>query len=107
MKDTLSSKKIPTPKFGFAIGPRIAGKNYEIGEDVAQYFEGKAGLFKEEGRKSHLDLGMNIQEKIREIAIDSVILDFSESTYGSENWYSHRFKDEGRNLNCIRMEVMK
>lgn len=105
MKEILATKNIHHPKFGFAIGPRIAGRHYEIDYDVAQYFKDTLGLMKKDGSKFNLDLGKLIEVKIREIAEDPVILDFTESTYESEIWFSHRAKDEGRNLNCIRIKI--
>jgi polyphenol oxidase len=104
MKEILFSKGFTNPKFGFAIGPRIAGKDYEIGQDVAEFFKGQNGLSELGNNKFQLDLGSIIQAKIRDIAMNPVIVDFSESTYGSEDWFSHRYKDVGRNLNTVRIE---
>lgn len=95
------------PKVGFAIGPRIFGKNYEVEIDVASHFLSTNGILdsylSEDSniQKYKLDLGVIVKDQIKKFKPNAIVMDFSVNTFNSSDWFSHRAGEIGRNLNTI------
>jgi len=84
----------------FFLGPCIRGYEYEVKEDVSTYFESfQSGIVKKEG-KIYLGLENVIHEVLNECDIE--IDDSNLSTLSHPDYFSHRDKDTGRNINVIR-----
>lgn len=92
-------------QYGYYIGPYIRGESYEVGLDVGNLFSGSVGLspsLTHKKDKFQLDLGKIVHHRIREAFPKAVILDVCDDTFGSDQWFSHRSGDLGRNLHAIR-----
>jgi YfiH family protein len=90
----------PSIGLSFLLGPCIRGYEYEVKEDVSTFFENyKSGILKKEG-KMYLGLENIVQEILNgyEIKID----DSNLSTLSHPDYFSHRGKDTGRNINVVR-----
>jgi YfiH family protein len=84
----------------FFLGPCIRGYEYEVKEDVSTYFESfQSGIMKKEG-KIYLGLENVVHEVLNECDIE--IDDSNLSTLSHPDYFSHRGKDTGRNINVIR-----
>ncbi|MCC5813666.1 MAG: polyphenol oxidase family protein [Leptospira sp.] len=95
----------PSDKLGFYIGPSISAENYEVGEDVANLFSNTKSIAPSiHGNPGHfqLDLCKFIATQIRERFPAAMLLDSGEDTFHSNNWFSHRAGELGRNLHGIR-----
>jgi YfiH family protein len=90
----------PSLSLSFFLGPCIRGYEYEVKEDVSTYFESyKSGIIKKEG-KIYLGLENVVQEVLSEY---NIVMDDSKfSTLSHPDYFSHRGKDTGRNINVIR-----
>lgn len=89
------------------IGPYIQGPDYEVGEDVAAHFLslGEAVCFPKGNGKYLLDVGLAIEVKVRERFRNlSEIKNPHINVFRSPLYFSHRAKEEGRNLNFILWE---
>lgn len=92
--------------FGY-IGPCASGLRYEVGEDVASLFreEFPGCLKQKENGKVLLDLELFLKHRLRE---NGIVVSFrSEPICTMEensDFFSHRKKDVGRNLNLIWKE---
>lgn len=89
------------------IGPYIQGSDYEVGIDVAKFFSG----FGEEvccskgNEKFLLDVGLAIEKRVKErFPRLGGIQNSHTNVYKSPLYFSHRAKEEGRNLNFILWE---
>ncbi len=91
-------KKYPEIELQFYLGPCIRQSEYEIKEDVSIYFETGELLFKDE--KIYLGLENAISKIINKYNFS--IEDSNVSTLSDPDFFSHRGKDIGRNLNVIR-----
>jgi hypothetical protein len=90
----------PSIGLTFFLGPCIRGYEYEVKEDVSTYFESfKSGIMKKEG-KIYLGLENVVHEVLNECVIE--IDDSNLSTLSHPDYFSHRDKDTGRNINVIR-----
>lgn len=90
----------PNIGLSFFLGPCIRGYEYEVKEDVSIYFESyKSGVINKEG-KIYLGLENIIREVMNEY--DTEINDSNISTLSHPDYFSHRDKDTGRNINVIR-----
>jgi len=90
----------PSIGLTFFLGPCIRGYEYEVKEDVSTYFESFiSGIMKKEG-KIYLGLENVIHEVLNECDIE--IDDSNLSTLSHPDYFSHRDKDTGRNINVIR-----
>ena len=90
----------PSIGLTFFLGPCIRGYEYEVKEDVSIYFESfKSGIMKKEG-KIYLGLENVVHEVLNECDIE--IDDSNLSTLSHPDYFSHRDKDTGRNINVIR-----
>jgi copper oxidase (laccase) domain-containing protein len=102
-----SKLEMAFPKIGFAIGPRIFGIDYEVEIDVASHFLNTNGIldsYQIKGsniKKYKLDLGVVIKDQIKILNPSAVVFDFSVNTFQSNDWFSHRNGEVGRNLNII------
>jgi copper oxidase (laccase) domain-containing protein len=98
---------IAFPKIGCAIGPRIFGEDYEVEIDVASHFLNTRGItdsYQIKGSnidKYKLDLGIIIKDQIKILNPTAIVFDFSVNTFQSNDWFSHRNGEVGRNLNII------
>lgn len=92
----------PDDELGFCLFPRISGESYEVGEEVAQYFNNSPFLTAGKvAGKFQLDLGKEIYRRICKIRPNATVLDFSDDTKTRSEWFSHRRGDVGRNLSGI------
>ena len=90
----------PSIGLTFFLGPCIRGYEYEVKEDVSTYFESFiSGIMKKEG-KIYLGLENVVHEVLNECDIE--IDDSNLSTLSHPDYFSHRDKDTGRNINVIR-----
>jgi len=90
----------PSIGLTFFLGPCIRGYEYEVKEDVSTYFESfKSGIMKKEG-KIYLGLENVVHEVLNECDIE--IDDSNLSTLSHPDYFSHRGKDTGRNINVVR-----
>lgn len=90
--------------YGFWIGPSIRGTHYEVGEDVAIYFQKPYQFLPFLFKKNHryfLDLPNYLMDRILQNFKVPIIWDSGLDTYGSSEWYSHRFQESGRNISAI------
>lgn len=104
-KTNISPVKNSNPKLGFYIGPCIAGKTYEVDKSVYDAFDTHSAFSRAtSGKTNHyqLDLKQFIQEKIRSIHPQAMVLEAGDNTFQSSEWFSHRAGEEGRNLHGIR-----
>lgn len=94
----------PNEKIGFAMGPRIFGGNYEVDDEVARHFTSsphiRSALSGGSG-KYQLDLGLELFDQIKKGHSNPFLVDSGENCYKSADWFSHRAKEEGRNLHYI------
>ena len=89
----------PSIGLTFFLGPCIRGYEYEVKEDVSTYFESfQSGIMKKEG-KIYLGLENVVHEVLNECDIE--IDDSNLSTLSHPDYFSHRGKDTGRNINVI------
>ncbi|EMY70416.1 polyphenol oxidase family protein [Leptospira vanthielii] len=89
------------------IGPYIQGGDYEVGEDVAAHFLslGETVCFPKGNGKFLLDVGLAIEVRVRERFRNlSEIKNSHINVFQSPLYFSHRAKEEGRNLNFILWE---
>ncbi len=87
--------------WNFFFGPSISMKNYVIQEDVAKFFQNaKKSLARfEEGYR--LGVKEYLIEKLLEFSPSLEFHDSGICTYENTEFFSHRRKDSGRNLNLI------
>ncbi|EOQ97534.1 YfiH family protein [Leptospira wolbachii serovar Codice str. CDC] len=89
------------------IGPYIQGQDYEVGEDVAAHFLslGEAVCFPKENGKFLLDVGLAIEVRVRkQFGTSFQIKNSHTNVFQNPLYFSHRAKEEGRNLNFILWE---
>jgi YfiH family protein len=89
------------------LGPYIQKDHYEVGEDVAQFFVGLGeDVCEPKGKgKYHLDVGQAIENRIKRRFGEMMLVKNSKiEVFQSPQFFSHRAKEEGRNLNFILWE---
>ncbi|MBM9592087.1 polyphenol oxidase family protein [Leptospira sp. 201903075] len=89
------------------IGPYIQAEDYEVGGDVAAHFLplGEEVCRPKALGKFLLDVGLAIERRVRERFGTSIVIRNSRiNVYKSPLYFSHRAKEEGRNLNFILWE---
>ena len=89
------------------IGPYIQGSDYEVGNDVANFFSelGEEVCFPKGNEKFLLDVGLAIEKRVKEkFTRLGGIKNSHTNVYKSPLYFSHRAKEEGRNLNFILWE---
>ncbi|TGL40956.1 polyphenol oxidase family protein [Leptospira perdikensis] len=89
------------------LGPYIQSDDYEVGEDVATHFLplGDSVCRPKTNGKFLLDVGVAIEMRVRERFGTSVAIKNSHTNvFQSPLYFSHRAKEEGRNLNFILWE---
>ncbi|MCW7467963.1 polyphenol oxidase family protein [Leptospira kanakyensis] len=89
------------------IGPYIQGSDYEVESDVANLFSqfGETVLFTKGQGKFLLDVGLAIEKRVREkFSKMGGVKNSHINVYRSPLYFSHRAKEEGRNLNFILWE---
>ena len=92
----------PGEKAAAYIGPCISQGEYEIGEEVAKYFKQSNSLQKHTKEKYLFGLRERQAEILRGYSSIELEMD-TTCTRTSENYFSHRAGDKGRNLNLIWM----
>ncbi|TGK87869.1 laccase domain-containing protein [Leptospira noumeaensis] len=101
-------------EFGFSeeelyleIGPYIQGSDYEVEEDVANLFIPLGtGVCHVTGKEKFLlDVGLAIESRVKE-RFEKIggIQNLRTNVFQSPLYFSHRAKEEGRNLNFILWE---
>lgn len=89
------------------IGPYIQGSDYEVGIDVANFFSelGEEVCCPKGKNKFLLDVGLAIEKRVKE-RFPSLggIQNSHTNVFQSPLYFSHRAKEEGRNLNFILWE---
>ena len=89
--------------FIFFIGPHIRQKSYEVSEDVYSRFHKKYAL-SNQPKKALLDLSNIAVDQILSFGFqDSQLNLINDDTYQSDDWYSHRNAEKGRNLAIISL----
>lgn len=89
------------------LGPYIQRSNYEVGEDVATDFKslGNDVCMPKGNGKFLLDVGLAIEKRVKRLFGDKVqIRNDHVDVFQSPLYFSHRAKEEGRNLNFILWE---
>lgn len=105
--DEVVSKGFDLAELQMEIGPYIQGGDYEVGEDVARHFLslGEAVCFPKGNGKFLLDVGLAIEARVRERFRNlNGIKNSHINVFQSPLYFSHRAKEEGRNLNFILWE---
>ena len=98
----MKRKGIPPSSWIVAFGVSIECKNYQVGEEVSRLFnlEGLNGINLRDN-KYHLDLVQANLEELEKFGITEFHL-FPEGTNDSENFYSYRKGDKGKQITaCI------
>lgn len=91
----------PSLQLNFYLGPCIRREEYEVREDVSQFFDKFEGAVVQVNEKLYLGLDKVIETIVGQSGFtyaDSRISNFSDPGY-----FSHRKGDTGRNLNTIRI----
>ncbi|XDD45398.1 polyphenol oxidase family protein [Leptospira sp. WS39.C2] len=107
MIEILLAKGFTLDELRIEIGPYIQRSDYEVGEDVAQYFKdlGKEVCLPKQDGKYFLDVGLTIEKRVKhKFGERVVILNEHSNVFQSPLYFSHRAKEEGRNLNFILWE---
>ncbi|GBF41598.1 YfiH family protein [Leptospira ellinghausenii] len=89
------------------LGPYIQRKHYEVGEDVAVFFTelGTEVCMPISGGKFLLDVGLAITKRVEQRFGENIrIVNRHTDVFQSPLYFSHRTKEEGRNLNFILWE---
>ncbi|MCW7506253.1 polyphenol oxidase family protein [Leptospira levettii] len=89
------------------LGPYIQRTHYEVGEDVAVLFDelGIDVCIPKGGGKYLLDVGLAISKRVEERFGGNIrIVNQHTDVFQSPLYFSHRTKEEGRNLNFILWE---
>lgn len=90
------------PKIGlqFYLGPCIRGTEYEVKEDVSIFFES----YKKSTTKIQNQIYLGLEHVVKEVLEKREIPmeDCEISSLSHPDYFSHRGKDTGRNLNVIR-----
>ena len=91
-------KGIDPSEWVVGFGPSIECKHYQVGTEVKKIFdsEGLNGINMRDGR-FHLDLVQANLEELEKFGITEFHL-FPEGTYESENFYSYRRGDKGKQI---------
>ena len=94
----MKKRGIPPSSWIVGFGPSIECRNYVVGDDVRKLFnsEGVNGINMRDGNY-HLDLVQANLEEMERFGITEFHL-FPEGTYDSENFYSYRKGDEGKQI---------
>jgi hypothetical protein len=102
----LSEKGWDKTKFKLFLGPCIRQSNYEVSKDLYLEFKNyPQSLVKKSEEKYLLGIDIVLKNQLAEIGIQSEDCDIC--TKQSDDFYSHRAGDMGRNLNLIFMEKKK
>ncbi|TGL11496.1 polyphenol oxidase family protein [Leptospira meyeri] len=86
------------------IGPYIQASDYEVGPDVAKFFShlGEEVCLPKGKDKFLLDVGLAIEKRVKEkFKLLGGVQNSHTNVYKSPLYFSHRAKEEGRNLNFI------
>lgn len=89
------------------LGPYIQQNNYEVGEDVATFFKDLGeSVCKPKGEGKYLlDVGLAIEKRVKRKFGDTMIIANDKTeVFQTPQFFSHRAKEEGRNLNFILWE---
>lgn len=105
--DQLLSVGFGLDELRLELGPYIQQNNYEVGEDVATFFKylGES-VCKPKGQGKYLlDVGLAIEKRVKRKFGDAInITNDQTEVYQTPQFFSHRAKEEGRNLNFILWE---
>ncbi|TGL87328.1 laccase domain-containing protein [Leptospira congkakensis] len=107
MLDTVIQLGYTEEELHLEIGPYIQGRDYEVGEDVAILFQdlGDKVCFPNGNGKFQLDVGLAIEARVKvRFPNLSEIRNSHTNVFQSPLYFSHRAKEEGRNLNFILWE---
>jgi copper oxidase (laccase) domain-containing protein len=94
-------EEYPGINLHFLLGPCIRGNEYEVKEDVSQFFRVDPDSVNERNGKIYLGLERALQNRIKKKGYQ--LLDSEISNYSNPGYFSHRRGDTGRNLNSIRI----
>ncbi len=92
--------KFPKIELHFFLGPCIRGTEYEVKEDVSIFFES----YKKSITKIQNQIYLGLEHVVKEVLEkrDIPMEDCEISSLSHPDYFSHRGKDIGRNLNVIR-----
>ena len=86
----------------FWIGPHIHQDSYIVGEDVFTLFDAKYSKDTDQAKKKLLSLKQILKDQLSALGInDPQIYWQKKNTFTTEQLYSHRKGDVGRNILCI------
>ncbi len=95
-------EKFQLKNLSFYIGPCIRKSQYEIDEDVARLFiEKYPQSLEKKGGKYLFGNDLVVKEQIRNLPVQVSIYDSEICNYLDTDYYSHRRKEFGRNINYI------
>lgn len=98
-------QKFQLKSLNFFLGPCIRQPQYEIDKDVACLFESKyPESLQKHGNKYLFGNDLVVKRQIQTLPIETYLEDCGICNYLNTNYYSHRRKEKGRNLNFIYME---
>lgn len=105
---SLSEYDIDPKDCKIIIGPYIQKENYEIKWDVAQKFIDLGEKVIERRGEAEdsflLDTGAAIEERIKRMGLEIEVQNENWEVFGTKDFFSHRAKEVGRNLNFILWE---
>lgn len=97
--------KFQLKNLNFFICPCIRQQHYEIDEDVALLFqEDYPQSLEKRGKKYLFGNDLVVKEQIQALPLKTYLEDSEICNYSNTDYYSHRRKEKGRNLNFIYME---
>lgn len=97
----LIQEKFPGIRLNFFLGPCIRGNEYEVKEDVSEYFINDKDSITQFNGKTFLGLSIVLHNRLKYKGYS--LIDSGISNYSNTSYFSHRRGDTGRNLNCIRI----
>ncbi|NUM40277.1 MAG: polyphenol oxidase family protein [Leptospiraceae bacterium] len=104
VEDFFLKMKIEMPEISFwniLFGPSISMKNYTVQEDVAVYFQDGVNSLQKFTDGFKLGVKEYVNEKLENLPCSFHFYDLGICTYEDNNFFSHRRKCLGRNLNLI------
>ncbi|MCW7463249.1 polyphenol oxidase family protein [Leptospira limi] len=107
MIEKLISEGYSLEELSLELGPYIQRNHYEVGEDVAVFFTelGNEVCMPIGGGKFLLDVGLSITKRVEQRFGENIrIVNRHTDVFQSPLYFSHRTKEEGRNLNFILWE---
>ena len=86
----------------FIVGPCILQSHYQVGTEVYTQFPQQCSHFDGVGGKKNLDMLKVLKTEFQELGIsESQCTWMNENTYASNQYFSHRCGESGRNLTTI------